>query len=657
MINKFKLVISGIIAFVIFIVVLATFMIFKFEHNHSIRITLLVSVMLVILMSAVLIVSVWMISRKQRVKIKQSLEQYMEELISVVGVGTIMFSNNGIIIWTSKFINERFNNSLMGKKIIDIHPNFTKEFYSERVNFIFELNNMFYEATVVQESNFIIIKDVSEKKRIKDQYINERTVIGEVDIDNFQEYLSTLPEEDVFAIQAAIIKVLDTLVEEYSIIYRQYVNGKFLIITNAEILQKLEEKKFQDLTHIKTHIKISGVKPTVSAGFGVGSIVASELMKLAKDSISQSQSRGGNQVTVAYPNQDYKHFGAKTETPSSSSRVSITKISKLLFHKLRGPVIKTVFIYGHNMMDLDALGSTYAIYEQAISSGKEAYIVGSIFDNSTRKAIKKFIPNHREVFVKPVFANKTLNKKSTMVVICDVADPKRTENIRAIQDIPAENIFIFDHHRVSEIPKGVLKEQTHINTAASSASEIVSEVIQFSGLNIKPSTISSQLLLGGIYLDTKIFRKQVSSRTFAAAAWLEKFGAQAQESVDLLKFSEEQSKIINNILLKTQEVKKGFYLAAYDGEAASDITAAAADEILRTQGRVAAFVVTKVPGKKLFKLSARSAGVNIQIIAEKVGGGGHFAAAAAVSNETLEVFKDNIIQAIVGTKYESNIDK
>ncbi|MCP4336772.1 MAG: hypothetical protein GY679_02900 [Mycoplasma sp.] len=644
--TNFKTLIACLIFIIISSIISAIAIILRFENTFTSKLVLLFVIFIILIMLITIIYSIRFISKKQRVEIKKSFEQYIEELLSNIGVGAIMFNNEGIIIWTSKFINDRFKNTLMGKNIIDISKLSTEEINSNKNEFIFELEKMIYEAKIVRNSNSIIIKDVSDRERIQKKYINERTVIGEIDIDNFQEYLSTLPEEIVFSIQSSIIKVLDKLVEKYKIIYRQYINSKFLIITDNETLEILQKQDFKELIDLETKLKVDNIKTTISVGFGTGSTIPSELIQLAKDALSQSQSRGGNQITIASLQSGYKYYGANTEAFSTSSRVSIIKLSELFFSTLKSEDIKTVLVYGHKMADLDSIGSAYAIYEQAKKMGKEAFIVGSIFDNSSKKAIKNFIPDSKNVFLKPHLSNSYM-KKSTMVVICDVADPERTENPYALVNIPRKNIFIFDHHRVSELPKGVLKTNTYIDASVSSASEIITELIQYAKINLKPSLTAAQLLLSGIYLDTKIFQKKVSSRTFAAASWLEIFGAKAEDAVDLLKFSEENSNLIRKILSNLEEVKPGYYIASYPYEADSDVVASAADEILRTQGRLAAFVIAKVPGKKLFKMSSRSVGVNVQIIAEEVGGGGHFSAAAATSEEPLLIFKDNITQAII----------
>ncbi len=623
------------------------------QITGSNRIMLLLLFSAITTLALVVVLGTMIGIKRQSFEIQKSFDYYIEELISSSGIGIIIFDNEGIIIWTSKFISERFNNKLIGKNVSIIYKEFEDHQNNNQNNFTFENNNIYYEASVITKSNSIILKDVTEKASVLEQYKNEKSVVAELAIDNFQELQSLLPEEEIFAVQSTIMKMLDALVETHNIIYRQYVNGKFMIITNNETLTKLIEEQFSAFTKLNTPLSINGVKLTVSMGVGVGSALPNELMSLAKEAIIQSQNRGGDQVTVAYQNQDYKYFGAETEAVSSSSRVKISQISKIIVKRLRNPKIKNVIVYGHKFADLDALGATRGIVEMAKAFNKKSFIVNTTFDNTTKKAIKQLVDNPKELFINVFKANK-FRKSSTLVFICDTAEPERTENPDALKGFNKDNIFILDHHRVTKLPEGIHKSHTYIDTAVSSASEIVAEIIQFSKRNLKISQETAQLLLAGIYLDTKQFQKQASSRTFAAAAWLESFGATANIASNLLKLSEEQTRMIRKILSKLQEVKPGYFLATYDAEVDSDVISVAADEILRTQGRKAAFVIAKIPGSKVYKLSARSIDVNVQLIAERVGGGGHFAASAATSGESMSIFADNLIQAIVSVKNESN---
>ncbi|WP_168388344.1 DHH family phosphoesterase [Mycoplasma marinum] len=648
--HKIFLLVTIIISFIILIAGLS---LIATKTVGSTRLLLLILFSLMFMFALTLKLATIFGIRKQRVEIKKSFDYYIEELISTTGIGVIIFNSEGMIIWTSKFISERFNNKLMGKNISDISKEFEKHYKNNELEFTFQYETIDYDVQIVSKSNSIILKDISDKASIFKQYENEKSVVGELDIDNFQEFQSLLPEEEIFTIQSTIINMLDSLVKEYNIIYRQYVNGKFIIFTDGETLKKLIDSEFAMFTKINTNLSIPGVKLTVSVGFGVGSTLPSELMSLAKESIAQSQNRGGDQVTVAYQNEDYRYFGAETEAVYSSSRVKISQISKIIVERLSDRKIKNVLVYGHMYADLDALGSARGVVEMAKSFGKNSYIVNTTFDSTTKKAVKSIIQNPKDLFIKASTANR-FDPETTLVFICDTALPDRTENPNAFKGYGKENIFILDHHRITAIPDGVYKSHVYIDTAVSSASEIVSEIIMYSKRRIKVSYEAAQLLLSGIYLDTKQFQRQVSARTFAAASWLETFGATASTSANLLKLSESQTTTIRKILSELKEVRPGYYMATYDGEADSDVVSVAADEILRTEGRRAAFVIAKVPGTKKFKLSARSLDVNVQLIAERVGGGGHFAASAAVSEEPLSIFAGNLIQTIVSVKNESN---
>ena len=222
-------------------------------------------------------------------------------------------------------------------------------------------------------------------------------------------------------------------------------------------------------------------------------------------------------------------------------------------------------------------------------------------------------------------------------------------------------VKIFDHHRISKLNDIINDLNVYIETSASSACEIITEMISFNNFSKYISREAAQMLLNGIYLDTAQFKKSVSSRTFMASSILEDWGAKIDEAVEILKMSHSTNETMQKILANLKEIKPGYWLASYKGVAAPDVVSLTADEILRIEGRKAAFVIAKQPKQSnldhdVFKLSARSIGVNVQLIAEAVGGGGHFNSAAAVSDakakESIETFTDNVIQAIISSKEE-----
>ena len=203
-------------------------------------------------------------------------------------------------------------------------------------------------------------------------------------------------------------------------------------------------------------------------------------------------------------------------------------------------------------------------------------------------------------------------------------------------------------------PTYALVNNFFIDSSASSASEIITEMIALSNNKDKINSLAAQLLLDGIYVDTNMFKKHISSKTFYACSLLEEWGASAEKSIISLKITEEIFNKVKKLNENLQEVKPGYFLSYADIDTTNDIIAIASDEILRVEGRKAAFVVGKLQGTNKYKLSARGVDTNVQIIAEAVNGGGHFGVAAAESDEPLEVFIDNIKQAIVSVQNESN---
>ena len=591
--------------------------------------------------------------KRKRENIRKSFDSYVDKSVSTAGVGLIVFNDSSEIIWVSKFMEERLNKRLVGRRLNSLSISFKSKFESGESLFRFNIDGIVFLSQIDFENKTITLKDVTNEDTVMKQHLAGRAVLGELEIDNFQQLQLTLPEDQLFKVQSSIIKMLDVLVEKYNIVYRQYVNGKYLIYTTNEVLKIFIEKRFSFFDSIRNIQVDDGVYLSASLGMGCGSSELQELSEYAKEALAQALARGGDQVSVIKSNEKPVYFGSKKEGAKTSSKVKIKKVSSLFEARLQSPEIKNVVIYGHQYADLDAVGAALGIHYTVEKYGKKGYIQNMTFDSTTEETIKNHLSREEKaIFISKTRANRISKKKDTMVVIVDTAEAHRIENDKAITSVKEENIFIFDHHRVSELPKGVAVTNTYIDTSASSASEIISEVIQFMSKRMKPSKTVAQMLLNGIYLDTGQFSKSTSSRTFAAASWLESFGAISDVSSTILKLPEKYSKLVSSIVSSVKEVKDGYFLSSYEGEVSPDIISLAADEILRVQGRKAAFVIARLPGKKIFKLSARGVDTNVQVIAESVGGGGHFASAAATSSEPLPVFIDNVVHSIVTIKKE-----
>ena len=589
--------------------------------------------------------------------VDRGINHYIENYLSKFSIGIIFFGSNGNIIWTSEFIKDRFGEKIMNENIVFFNEeiNLNKRFIDFKK--IFKFDNFVYEITFISKEATLILKDVTQEYLATNFYELEKLVIGEVEIDNYQLLRVSFSEEDMFRVQVFIINLLDKLSKKYNFIFKQYVDGKFLILTNRDNLNKIISNEFKEFEQLND-LKVASSKISLSIGFGTDTSSYSKLLEMSKEALFQSQTRGGDQITVISAIEKPKRFGSKSEISVLKSRTKIKNISNNFKIKIQDPKIKNVIIYGHKFADLDSIGASYALYEIAKSFNKKAFIQNVTFDETGQKAIDKYIKNPGEIFVSR-FKLKSLNMNETLIIIVDCAEETRVENQALFKNVKGENVFIFDHHRVSKLNEIIDNLNIYIESTASSTCEMITEMIKFNDFNKYISKLGAQFLLNGIYLDTNQFRKAVSSRTFAAASLLESWGANVDESISLLKISSSVNEKIIKIVSNAKEIKPGYWLSYTNEIIPIDVISMGADEILKIEGRKASFVVAQLPMEKssehpIYKLSARSIGVNVQLIAEAVGGGGHFNAAAAVSdqkaNETLDNFIDNIIQAIVSSK-------
>ncbi|QSF13582.1 DHH family phosphoesterase [Mycoplasma sp. Mirounga ES2805-ORL] len=590
---------------------------------------------------------------------KSSFNSFTDEMIADNLIGTLIYNNNNDIVYLSKFLEDRFGKKIIGQKTNHFFQMLDHKFEEGQLVFEIEYKGSVYQVKHWEDKNTFVFKDYTFEKNVVDLYNNELNVLAEMEIDNYQLYQSTLYEEQVFNLNKVVIETLDKLVSKYNFFYRQYnTNGKFFAITNKESLDLMIQDKFKFFNDIHNAIKKTSktdkIFVSISAGFATGTKNLYKKMELAKNALLQAQSRGGDQVAIFSTNEPPRYFGSSREILPRIDRTRIKVIADLIEKKLSNKKIENVIVYGHANADLDAIGSALGVVAIAKKFNKNAYICSSTQDNTTKKAIAAW-PELKNTFIKGTQASKLTSDKS-LVFFVDNSNPKRTDNPDALINAKGENIFIIDHHRLGAPADFCPKINKIIDPSASSASELVTEIMIFMNSKIEVDQKTSQMLLNGIYLDTLQFQKHVTSKTFETASWLQARGADPAISTNSLKVDSDTYEKVTEILNEIQEIKPGFYLAYKDIPLGDDIISIAAEEILKIDGRVASFVVARQEKGDGYKLSARGLNTNVQLIAEAVGGGGHFGTAAATTKENLEDFIDNIKQAIVSVKNENNFN-
>ena len=609
---------------IIFIVLLIKF--------DSLKSQILIGLFYVFWLIAITFLFAFMMKKfnKNNMLTNSSIAEYIESEIDKENVGTIVFLNTGTIVWISNFIEQRFTRSIIGKNINSLFN--IKKSTNDVFDFLFEYENFKYDVHITWEKNLVILKDTTIREHVIEDYKKQRIVFGEINIDNINLYKATMSEDELFKVYSLVITMLENLIKHYDLIYRQYENGRFFILTNQETLSEFEKNRFKFFENLDPNQVIKDNPVTISAGFAYGIYKFEVLDLLAKEALLQSQTRGGNQTTILTKNEKSRHYGSFSEIKINISRTNVNLISKVLFSKLESKNIEKVIVYGHQNADLDAIGSAYAIYTLAKSYGKISYIQNITYDDTMTRHIDKMLGISKyDIFINHKKAI-ALNDDKTLVVIVDTSDETRIENKSAFKNILKSNIVVIDHHRIMRNPTDALVNNFFIDSSASSTSEIITEMIALSNNKDKINSLAAQLLLDGIYVDTNMFKKHISSKTFYACSLLEEWGASAEKSIISLKITEEIFNKVKKLNENLQEVKPGYFLSYADIDTTNDIIAIASDEILRVEGRKAAFVVGKLQGTNKYKLSARGVDTNVQIIAEAVNGGGHFGAAAAEKN-------------------------
>lgn len=482
--------------------------------------------------------------------------------------------------------------------------------------------------------------DETENIEMLNKYNNSRICVGIIMIDNYEEIMQRVSDEDRPILTATIEKTLYDWASEFKALIIKSERDTFIVILEQENLEKLENEKFTILDKIK-EVSIPGkIQSTLSIAISGEGESNYKKYKMAQAGIDIALGRGGDQAIIR-KNGKYTFFGGRTQEIEKRTKVK----ARIVAHALEELIneAENVIIMGHTNTDIDAMGASFGIYRMAKTVGKEAYVV----NETTGFSIDNFIESAKQnVEYENVIINKDkaieLTTENTLLV---VVDTHKTSYVEVPELLEKTNkIVIIDHHRRSTdfIENAIL---TFHEVYASSACELVTELIEYSEKNISLTSLETEGLYAGIMMDTKNFTFKTGVRTFEAAAFLRKCG------IDIIKIKKwfqsdldtysKISEIVNN----TEIIKGTIGIAIYEEEDKNTniICAKAADELLTISNITASFVIGKVGDKVC--ISGRSIGdINVQVILEKMGGGGHITLAGAqVEGMTIEEAKQELI--------------
>ena len=491
--------------------------------------------------------------------------------------------------------------------------------------------------------------DETYQKKLEQEQKDSDICIGIIMIDNYEEISQRISSEIKPQLIAKMEKYIYDWAAKYNSLIVKSDRDTFFCIMEQKYLKEAEADKFNILDEVKDIDVPDITQPTLSIGFSDDGSNNAEKAESARTVIDIALGRGGDQAIVKMDGR-YQFFGGRTQEVEKRTRVK----ARIVSHALKELINEAdnVILMGHVNGDMDSIGSSLGLYRLVKTLGKEAKIVnettGIGLDNFLTEAKKS--EEYADCFITKQEALDSV-KPNTLLIVTDTHKKSYVEVPELLEKV--NKIVVVDHHRRSTdyIENSIL---TFHEVYASSASELVTEILEYSQLDIELTQIEVEALYAGIMLDTKNFTFKTGVRTFEAAAYLRKCG------VDIIKVKKwfqsdlHTYQIISEIVSKSEIVNDSIAISTYenDDENANIIAAKAADELLTIGGINASFVLGKT-GDRIY-ISGRSiGGINVQLILEKLGGGGHITLAGAqLENMSMEDAKQELINRINEYFYE-----
>jgi c-di-AMP phosphodiesterase-like protein len=614
-----------------------------------------------LLMLIGLIVYNWLSDRNKSRKWRKYIETLSTNIDSAaryavfnLPVPLVVIDIDGKINWyNSKFTDMVSEKSVIGKSIISLIPalaldQFKSGEQQEGIKIGDKTFNVFANMVNLEDEtpqNMVIMLywfDTTQLTQLKMNYEEEKHIMALINVDNFEDVMNETKEDKIPFVTSEIEKRINLWASRMNAMIKRYSKDKYIVLFESKYLENLEAKRFSILDEVREIDVGNKIPVTLSVGIGVNGKTPISLEEDAYACLELALGRGGDQVVIRKKN-TFEFYGGKTKAVEKRNRVK----ARVIAHGFRALIDESskVIIMGHKSPDMDSFGSALGVYRCVINRGKEAFIVL----NEVTEGIQTL---HATVKDKGIYQlitsvqSKDIVDDNTLIVVVDTHKPSLTECPELIEE--NDRIVLIDHHRRSTefIDKAVLK---YMEPYASSTSELVAEIFQYMENKPHIEKEEADALLAGITVDTKNFSIKTGVRTFDAAAYLRRQGADTtrvrQLFQDDLQTFIDKAAIVGTAIRYTESI--AISTSDIQSESIQLIAAQAADDLLDIKGINTSFVIAKKIDGTVF-ISGRSLGdINVQVILEMLGGGGHLEIAGAQFKDTnIEAIKEKLIQSI-----------
>lgn len=588
----------------------------------------------------------------------KDFEKLTEHAVFNMPFPLVVTDSQGKILWyNTPFMKIHKEETIMGLKLDQVVPKLSKEDFEniqdkEEIEVKMAGQDYLLFSNVIEKEKksgqdnimMFYFLNQSEFKELKDIYEREQTLVGIVEIDNYDEVMdSTLTSE-----KPIIMGKVDSIITEYfqarKALVKKIEDDTYLIIMTKENKEEFRQLKFSILDEVRAIEEGNTIPITLSIGVSRVGLDLMDAYEEADTCLDVALGRGGDQAVIIVDD-NYEYFGGKSKAVEKRNKVK----ARVLGIALRQLIDKSdrIFIMGHTNPDMDAIGSSIGVMTAVKNRGKEGFIVLNSSNPSIDALMARMKEEEPDLYSRVISGEEAENLiwNSDLLILVDNHKPSFTIHPPLLNEM--RNVVVIDHHRRGKefVDEPVL---TYIEPYASSTSELVTEMLTYMSEEMEMSSFEADALMSGIVVDTKNFTFRTGVRTFEAASILKRAGADMAK-VRVL-FEDDYDTIIAKaeVVHKAKIVYNHIAISRLEKDSYNSVlvSAQAADELLDINGIDASFVMT--PRNDIIHISGRSYGeVSVQLILEKLGGGGHLnMAGAQLSNVSLDEAENELINAI-----------
>lgn len=579
-----------------------------------------------------------------------------QEAMIKMPLGIMLYDKDRQIQWINPYLQMYLHDKdIIGSSISSVDKALAKYIddaikSNSKQNKIIKWGDRKFEMVVQDDLGVVYLLDITRYANIEEKYKQERLAIGLIFIDNYDELSQAMGDQNLTNMSSYVQTTLSKYAGQFNSYLKRIDEDHFILLTHMHDLAKMEDNKFSILDKVRTESSRKNMPLTLSIGIAFGSESLNEIADQAQSNLDLALGRGGDQVVVKQSGHEARFYGGKSNPMEKRTRVRARMVSQALVELFKG--VDHVFVQGHRNPDLDAIGSAIGIVKIARIHGVKASVVLDVdhvnYDVGRLIAKMQAAGIDKDVFISPKDALEAATDES-LLVLTDHSKYSITYDPELYKRLKNRLIIIDHHRRGEEFPENPML--VYIEPYASSTCELVTEMIEYQpqGGEGVLTDLEASAMLAGITVDSKEFSLRTGTRTFDAASYLRSIGADTQVVSELLKENIDNYLQRSHLVSTIDMIEPNMALLMGEDNKIYDpiITAQAADTALSLEHVDASFALTR-RSKDVIGISARSMGnVNVQVIMEKLGGGGHLSnAATQIKGVTVEEAKDKLLAAI-----------